>query len=281
LKTVMYAVALLGFALPLVDLPLPAEGKQVAGWLEKVRVYPGNLVIYAKMDTGAKYSSLNASNLTPFMRNGHQWVRFRVTREEIKARSAKAAGIPYAVVETNPETVRAEKSKGEPIFFGDATQEAVLAHTRIGEVRVLVVVISDPAATRGIVETARRLNQTLYIIARTRSVQEVRHLYELGANEVVPEEFETSVEIFTRVLAKYLMTADEIERFTAEVRGDGYEMLRSRSKEPTSLSALKLHIPDIEMSALRVHPGSPVVGEIYGPDCIEKETRCNLAGNTA
>lgn len=177
------------------------------------------------------------------------------------ARSARASGIPYVIIEMNPETVRSETSKGEPIFFGDAVHEAVLAHARVTGARALVVVISDPTATRRIIEIARRLNPTLYIIARTRFVQEVQHLYELGANDVIPEEFETSVEIFTRVLTKYLMPTDEIERFTAEVRADGYEMLRSPSKEPTSLSALKFHIPDIEISALRVHPESPVVGK--------------------
>jgi len=175
------------------------------------------------------------------------------------ARSARAAGIPYVIIEMNPETVRAEKSKGEPIYFGDAIQEAVLAHARIKGARVLVVVISDPTATRRIIEIARRLNPTLYIIARTRFVQEMKHLYELGANEVIPEEFETSVEIFTRVLVKYLMPRDEIERFTAEVRTDGYEMLRCPSGEPASMSDLKIHLPDIEISTFRVNQGSPLV----------------------
>ena len=78
---------------------------------------------------------------------------------------------------------------------------------------------------------------------------------------MIPEEFETSVEIFTRVLGKYLIPRDEIEKFTTEVRADGYEMLRSLSNEQTSLSALKFHIPDIEISALRVHPGSSLVGK--------------------
>jgi hypothetical protein len=77
-KIISYLVALLVFALPFVALPLPAEDKQLVGWLEKVHIYPGNLVIHAKLDTGAKYSSLNASHLTEFTRNGEQWVRFKV-----------------------------------------------------------------------------------------------------------------------------------------------------------------------------------------------------------
>jgi hypothetical protein len=58
---------------------LSAEGKAVVGWLEKVRIYPGNLVIHAKLDTGARNSSLNASHVTVFERDGEQWVRFDVT----------------------------------------------------------------------------------------------------------------------------------------------------------------------------------------------------------
>jgi hypothetical protein len=78
-KTIIYVLALLGVALPFAALPLPIEGKQVVGWLEKVSIYPGNLVIHAKLDTGAKNSSLNASHITEFTRNGEQWVRFNVT----------------------------------------------------------------------------------------------------------------------------------------------------------------------------------------------------------
>jgi len=179
------------------------------------------------------------------------------------ARSARVAGIPYVIIEMNPETVRLEKSKGEPIYFGDAIQEAVLEHARIKEARVLVVVISDPTATRRITEMARRLNPKIYIITRTRFLQEMKNLLELGADEVIPEEFETSVEIFTRVLGKYLIPRDEIERFTAEVRADGYEMLRGLPKGSVSasLSDLKIHIPGIEITALRVNQGSLLVGK--------------------
>lgn len=79
MKIIVYLLALLGVTLPFVTLPVPAENKQVVGWLEKVCIYPGNLVIRAKLDTGAKNSSLNASHITEFMCNGDQWVRFNVT----------------------------------------------------------------------------------------------------------------------------------------------------------------------------------------------------------
>ncbi len=57
-------------------IPVMAADKQVVGWIEKVRIYPGNYLVHAKLDSGAEYSSLDAANLKEFERNGKPWVRF-------------------------------------------------------------------------------------------------------------------------------------------------------------------------------------------------------------
>lgn len=176
------------------------------------------------------------------------------------ARAARFAGIPYAIIEMNPETVRSEQSRGEPIFFGDATREAVLQHANIKDARIVVVAINDPASTRRITEVTRRLNPKVHVIVRTRYLQEMKSLYELGANEVIPEEFETSVEIFARVLAKYLIPRDEIEKFVTEVRSGGYEMLRCLSRNTTAISDLNLYMPDVEIDTLRIGEKSSLAG---------------------
>ncbi len=177
------------------------------------------------------------------------------------ARAAGVADIPYMIIEMNPETVRREQAKGEPICYGDAAQEAVFRHADIQDAKIVVVAINDPAATRGITEIARRLNPNVYLIVRTRYFQEMAALYELGADEVIPEEFETSVEIFNRVLAKYLVPRDVIEKFAAEVRSDGYEMFRTLARETASFADLKIQVPDIEISVLRIDKGSLIIGK--------------------
>ncbi len=177
------------------------------------------------------------------------------------ARAARVAGIPYTIIEMNPETVRSEQAKGEIICYGDATQEAVLQHTNIKEARIVVVAINDPTATRRMAEIIRRLNPKVHLIVRTRYLQELKPLYELGADEVIPEEFETSVEIFTRVLTKYLIPRDEIEKLVAEVRADGYEMLRGLSKTSASLFDLKLQLHDVDISTFRILQGSSLIGK--------------------
>jgi len=177
------------------------------------------------------------------------------------ARAASVANIPYLIIETNPELVREEREKGEPIFFGDATQEAVLEHAGVDYAKVVVVAISDPASTRRIVEVIRRLNPDVYIIVRTRYIQEIEPLHNLGASEIIPEEFETSVEIFTRVMQKYLIPRSEVEKFVSEVRADGYEMLRSLSKKTITFSDFEHHLPDIDICSLRVGERSLAAGK--------------------
>ncbi len=55
-----------------------AQQKINVGWVEKVKLKPGDVVIQAKMDTGADYSSLNASNIVEIFKEGKKWVRFDV-----------------------------------------------------------------------------------------------------------------------------------------------------------------------------------------------------------
>jgi len=186
------------------------------------------------------------------------------------SRAASYAGIPYVILEINAETVKAEKENGEPIYYGDATHEVVLNTVNIESARVLVVAISDPAATRRITDAVRRINPTIYIIVRTRFVSNVHDLYELGASEVIPEEYETSVEIFARVLNRYLIPEDEIESYIDQVRKEDYEMFRTRSRN--AARQLPLHLSGVDIAAVRVEPGY----NANGKSLAEIDLRKNL-----
>jgi CPA2 family monovalent cation:H+ antiporter-2 len=177
------------------------------------------------------------------------------------ARAARMSDIPYMVIEMSPDTVKKERERGEPIFYGDAIHEEVLRHAAIENATVVVIAINDPAATRGITENVRKLTKKAHLIVRTRYLTEMQALYDLGANEVIPEEFETSVEIFSRVLAKYLIPRDEIDKLVIQLRSDGYEMFRNLSRESTWFSNIDLHFPDVEVSSMRVEEGSLIAGK--------------------
>ena len=144
-------------------------------------------------------------------------------------------GIPYLVLELNAETVRAAAAQGVPIRYCDAGRRQVLRHAGVEQAAIMVVAISDALVTRRTVSLARELNPDLHIIVRTRYMSEVGELFDLGASEVIPEEFETSVEIFSRVLKQYGVSRQSIEQEVEEVRKEGYAMLRSTSPPPVEM----------------------------------------------
>jgi len=175
------------------------------------------------------------------------------------SRVLSASNIPFVVLELNPETVRSEKKLGVPILYGDASKQEVLENVGIVSARCIVIAISDASATRRIVELARMLNPSIYIIARTRYASEVTPLYALGANDVIPEEFETSIEIFSRVLHRYFIPADEIEKHILEVRKSGYEMFRN-IQHKYLFPELK-QLPNVEIETFRISQASPLAGK--------------------
>ena len=67
----------------------PLAAKDVVGWVEHVRVYPGNVIVTAKVDTGAKTSSLDCECIDPLTIDGEPWVSFSVKSESGKVVSLK------------------------------------------------------------------------------------------------------------------------------------------------------------------------------------------------
>jgi CPA2 family monovalent cation:H+ antiporter-2 len=176
------------------------------------------------------------------------------------ARMLSRIGIPFIVLEMNPDAVRAERKRGRPIMYGDATRREILQLAGIDRARVLVLAISDAGATRSAVDLARRLNRELHIVVRSRYVQEMAALLAVGTDEVVPEEFETSIEISSRVLRRYLVPRDVIERLIREVRSDSYEMLRTMSDTHSPAAGFDRFLADLSLEVYRVERSSAIVG---------------------
>jgi len=188
------------------------------------------------------------------------------------ARVLKEVGIPYRVLEMDPDLVRCAKAAGEPIFFGDGTRPEILQQAGIRQARVVVIAISDPAATARVVSQARRLRPDVYIIVRTRYVAEIDHLYRLGANQVIPEEFETSVEIFARVLEEYHVPRNVISLQVDLIRKEHYGTLRGLRLQGKQLDELNQFLVGTTTDIFSIVGASPVVGKSL--EEVDLRSRC-------
>src|SRR5881394_438393 len=188
------------------------------------------------------------------------------------AAALRAIHAPYLIVELNAQTVRRARAEVEPAFYGDATREEILRALGVERARMLVIAISDPAATRRMVRVARDLNPELYIITRTRYLIEIPELTRLGANAVIPEEFETSIEIFARVLAHYNVPREEIERLVREIRASHYQALRPGARPRLMLPGTFDALRQMQVERIVLSENSPAVGQTIAETQLRSKT---------
>jgi CPA2 family monovalent cation:H+ antiporter-2 len=128
---------------------------------------------------------------------------------------------------------------------------------RLRKARVLVLALSDPFSARRALAVARDIHPEMHIIVRTRYVSEVEDLLRHGADEVVPEEFETSIEIFGLVLRHYGLDRAVINRKQEEIRREGYAVLRRQPIDERP----RYDLPEeMEAERYRIEPGSALAG---------------------
>ncbi len=241
---------------------LRAAAPRLAGWLE--RRVPGRWAAGRELQQAAMVEKQRLEDhviVIGYGLNGRNL-----------ARVLEHVGIPFVVLEMNPTLSRAAREKGVPVIYGDGTYPDLLRHVDIEKARVVVVAISDAAASRRAADLARRLNPAAYILVRSRNLQEMEPLVAAGAHEVVPEEFETSIEIFSRVLHRYLVPRDVIERCVGAVRRDGYEMFRSLYAAHRPAEGLQRFLRNLAMEVYRAGSSSQVVGKRLADSGIRENT---------
>ena len=164
------------------------------------------------------------------------------------ARTAREAGIPYVILEMNPDTVSRYGGK-EPIHGGDASKPLVLEHPKV------------------------------HIVVRTRFLGEVDALRRLGADDVIPEDFETSIEIFSRVLGHYLVPRQTIERFVNSIRHEYYNMARQLRMTGMDLPSLADEVlTGLEVVACKVEPGCALDGKRLMDTSLRKKYGVTVVG---
>ncbi|RXJ50459.1 monovalent cation:proton antiporter family protein [Gelidibacter gilvus] len=170
------------------------------------------------------------------------------------AKAARASNIPFIVIETNAEIVKREKAKGLPIIFGDATNDHILETVHLSRARAAVIAISENTDTQNIIKNIRAISDSLYLVVRTRYVKETSELLALGADEVIPEEFETSIQIFEHILHNFLVPEGDIVQLIHKVRADNYQLFKGDLKGPKTYRTSEL--ADFNIRSLRMRSDS-------------------------
>ena len=101
------------------------------------------------------------------------------------------------VIDLDGEIIRQALKQDIQAQFGDHTQRETLIRAGIQTARMIVFTVSDTLAAEQSVRLSRTLNPEIYILVRVPFASQVEEMNAAGADQVIPEEFETSVEIFS------------------------------------------------------------------------------------
>ena len=172
---------------------------------------------------------------------------------------AKYNNIPYISIVFDPAIVRKRQEKGESIIYGDSVNEPILQKAYVGTAKIVVISVGDLITSMAITDKVRNLNKHATILVRTKHVEDIEELYKCGANQVIPEEFETAIDLFERVLTNFLLPENEIDTTIARIRDDHYGIFYEK-KDAEKYSILK-EIPNIEIVALKINVQSILTGK--------------------
>lgn len=192
------------------------------------------------------------------------------------SRVLREINIPFLILDLDGERVKQALSNDMKVLFGDSTREDTLIRAGIKSARMIVFSTPDLVAMQEAIRSARKLNPGLYILARTPNATQVEEMTEAGANFVIPEEFETSVEIFSRVLKEFHIPNNVIEQQIELIRLEGYSMLRGLSLNMEGLQKFSTYLAASLTESFQVMDNSWANQKTLGDMKIKDKTGARL-----
>lgn len=184
--------------------------------------------------------------------------------------------IPHLVIDSDPERVAELNKRGILNLYGDASNSEILTHAGLERARALVVAGPDEDASGLVVAAARNIAPDLPIIARATTEEGIRHLAELGAQEVIHPELEGGLEILRHTLLKLDFPLQEIIRYMDAVRHDHYDVRVNTEEEHRVLHDLIHATRSIGITWLTLLPDNPLVGQTLAEADLRARTGASI-----
>jgi monovalent cation:H+ antiporter-2, CPA2 family len=192
------------------------------------------------------------------------------------ARVLRETGIPYVIIEMNPETVGILMKKEELVVFGDVAKPEILEQASIRTAQCIVFALADYKAAKLGLILAKKLNPGIFSVVRLRELDDIDEFAALGADEIIPEEFETSLQILSKVLETYHIPLNIIMKQVAIIRNESYGLLRKEAAPSRQFSRLNEILAAGLTETYYVVESNPHVGETISDLNIRARTGATI-----
>lgn len=137
-------------------------------------------------------------------------------------------GIDFIALDLDPSRVQNAQLAGERVTYGESTHLEILHAAGLKHAHALVISFTeaDNASTLKILQQVRKELPNLPILVRSRDDNDLKHLQEYGATEVIPETLEASLALASHLLILMGVPASKVLRLTRDTRRSRYQLLR-------------------------------------------------------
>jgi monovalent cation:H+ antiporter-2, CPA2 family len=174
------------------------------------------------------------------------------------ARVLESQGFEYIALDLDPARIRAARQGGDPVLYGDSSDEEMLAKAGIHSASAVVISFSDPATSLAILRSVRRVRPDLPVLVRTVDDARIQELREAGATDVVPETFEASLMLVSHVLMLLHVPVWRVLHTLGNIRKSRYAVLRNIVPRADAVEGAGE--PREEIKSVVVPPGAWAVG---------------------
>src|SRR3989442_1035837 len=128
-------------------------------------------------------------------------------------------GVPYVVIETDPDVVKSLRARGVPAVFGDAAQQIILAAAQAEHAALVILTVPETDRARLAVRHVRALNPTIQILARAHDLAGRDRLAGGGAAQASPPELGAPAEPVRHALERLSLPRDRVLAYLNRYRG--------------------------------------------------------------
>ena len=176
------------------------------------------------------------------------------------ARVLESQGFEYIALDLDPARIRAARQAGDPVIFGDSSDESLLVKVGLETASAVVISFSDPSTSLGILHSIRRLRPEVPVLVRVADDARINDLQAAGATDVVPETFEASLMLVSHVLMLLHVPVTKVVRTVNDIRNNRYAVLRNIVRRGDARPIDETHEHREEIKSVVVPPGAWAVG---------------------
>lgn len=157
---------------------------------------------------------------------------------QMVARLLAAEKVNYIAMDIDPEHVAAERYKGNPVYLGDGSNLDTLKSIGAERASSVIITMSNEVTLKKVSRIISANYSSLPIIVRAKDLSTAESLYKAGAKAIVPETYETGLQLGGAVLKSVGVSEFEVSRIKNLFRAGNYIKLPQENDDSSTIDAI-------------------------------------------